>query len=183
MSVVRAVAEILAGLSRSYLFEGMTREQLDPLASVVTTRACVRGEYVWHVGDPAGELYVVLRGEVQDFVLDADGRQVVHLVHGPGMTIGEPGYFAAERNRTVANMAVAPTTLIRLGRRDLASFMDRYPRVKDRALGGLPRRCAGRDCHGIAGDLAAHRSRCAEVDRTGRLGLERSRGLAVTPEV
>ena len=80
--------ERLAGLSRSYLFDGLTADELRPLAVVATTRELVRGEYVWHVGDYAGELYVVVRGEVQDFGLDADGRQVVHTVHGPGMTIG-----------------------------------------------------------------------------------------------
>jgi CRP-like cAMP-binding protein len=46
---------------------------LRPLAAVAVTRELVRGEHVWRVGDHAGELYVVLRGEVQDFVLDADG--------------------------------------------------------------------------------------------------------------
>jgi Cyclic nucleotide-binding domain len=76
--------ERLAGLSRSYLFEGLTLEELRPLAAVATTRELVRGEYVWHAGDHAAELYVVLRGEVQDFVLDADGRQVVHTVPGQG---------------------------------------------------------------------------------------------------
>jgi CRP-like cAMP-binding protein len=72
---------------------------------VATTRELVRGGYLWHAGDHA-ELYVVLRGEVQDFVLDADGRQVVDTVRDPGMTVGEPGYFSAERDRSVANMAV-----------------------------------------------------------------------------
>jgi CRP/FNR family cyclic AMP-dependent transcriptional regulator len=34
-------------------------------------------------------------------------------------------------------VAVAPSTLIRVHRRELASFMDRYVNVKDRALEGL----------------------------------------------
>ena len=49
-------------------------------------------------------------------VLDADGRQVVHTVHGPGMTVGEPGYFSVERDRSVSNVAVTPAILIRLDR-------------------------------------------------------------------
>lgn len=116
--------ERLAELSRSYLFEGLILEDLRPLAAVATTRELVRGEYVWHAGDHAAGLYVVPRGEVQDFVLDADGRQVGHTVHGPGMTVGEPGYFSAERDRSVANMAMVPATLIRLaaGRGGSASW-------------------------------------------------------------
>jgi CRP-like cAMP-binding protein len=176
--------ERLVGLSRSYLFDGLALDELRPLAAVAATRELVRGEYVWHAGDHAGELYVVLRGEVQDFVLDADGRQVVHTVHGPGMTVGEPGYFSAERDRSVANMAVVPATLIRLDRRDLAPFMNRHPQVKDRALEGLAGTVRW------AGSVMASLATRSLIDRVVLRLLEladtnqqRRTGLAVTPEI
>jgi len=126
-----------AGLARSYLFERLPAADLAPLAAVATTRVVERDEHVWRAGDRADELYVVLRGEVADCVLDGDGRLVVHTVHGPGMTLGEPGYFSAERDRSVSDIAVTKATLIRLDRRDLDPFLDRYPQLKDRALQGL----------------------------------------------
>jgi CRP-like cAMP-binding protein len=129
--------EVPEGLSRSYLFEGMTLEQLGPLAAVATMRRLVRGEFVFHLGDRADELFVVLTGELKTFVIDADGYEVVHFLHGPGMTIGEPGYFSVERSRIVETVAVAPSALIRLHRRDLAPFIERHGNVKDRALEGL----------------------------------------------
>lgn len=122
------------GLARSYLFEGLTAEELDPLAAAVGTRRYVRGEYVWRLGDPADEVCVVLEGEVKDSVMDADGVEVVHFVHGPGMTFGEPGYFAVDRHRVVDNVALEPSVLIRLPRRELQPFIDRHPQIKDRAL-------------------------------------------------
>jgi CRP/FNR family transcriptional regulator, cyclic AMP receptor protein len=134
---VQEAGDVLAGLSRSYLFEGMTRAEIGPLAAAVTTRRFVRGEYVCHLADPADEIYVVLSGEVKDSVVDADGYEVIHFVHGPGMTFGEPGYFAVERTRIVEVIAVQPSTLIRLGRRVLAPFMECHVNVKDRALEGL----------------------------------------------
>jgi CRP/FNR family transcriptional regulator, cyclic AMP receptor protein len=126
--------EVLNGLCRSYLFEDLTSDELAPLASVVTTRQYVRGEYVWRVGDPADEICVVLHGEVKDSVLDADGFELVHFVHGTGMTFGEPGYFAVDRHRVVANIALEPTQLIKLPRRELQPFIERHPVIKDRAL-------------------------------------------------
>lgn len=129
--------ELLAGLSRSYLFEGMTLDQLAPLAAVATTRRLVRGEFAVHLGDPADEIFVVLSGELKTFVVDADGYEVVHFLHGPGMTIGEPGYFSVERTRIVQLVAVVPSTLIELHRRVLGPFMERHGNVKDRALEGL----------------------------------------------
>jgi signal-transduction protein with cAMP-binding, CBS, and nucleotidyltransferase domain len=110
--------DVLTGLSRSYLFEDLTRAELEPLAAEVTTRRLVRGEYVFHQGDPADEIYVVQSGEVKDSVVDADGYEMIYFVHGPGMTFGEPGYFAVERTRIVEVIAVQPSTLIRLGRPD-----------------------------------------------------------------
>ena len=129
--------EVAGGLLRSYLFEGMTAAQIEPLAGVSTTRRLVRGEYVWHAGDPAEELYVVLSGEVKDCLVDMDGNEVIHFVHGPGMTLGEPGFFAQERYRILDSVAMMPATLIRLARGDLWPFVEQHGVVKDRALEAL----------------------------------------------
>jgi len=121
-------------LRRSYLFEGMATEEIDPLAAVSPTRRLVRGEYVFHAGDAADELWVVVSGEVKDCVVDIDGNEIVHFVHGPGMTFGEPGFFATDHVRIVDVIATQSTELIRLDRRHLVPFMDRHPVLKDRAL-------------------------------------------------
>jgi CRP/FNR family cyclic AMP-dependent transcriptional regulator len=134
---VADAGEIVAGLSRSYLFEGMTADELEPLARVSTRRRLVRGEYVFHAGDRADELWVVLSGEVKDCVVDVDGNEVILFVHGPGMTLGEPGFFSLERDRVVDVIALEPTTLVLLDRRDLWPFMERHGVVKDRALEAL----------------------------------------------
>jgi CRP/FNR family cyclic AMP-dependent transcriptional regulator len=129
--------DILGGLSRSYLFEGMTPDALEPLAAVATTRQLVRGEFLFRPGDRADEIFLVLAGELKTYVADIDGDEVVHSLLGPGMTVGEPGYFSVERSRIVQTVAVAPSTLIRLHRRELTPFIEQHPSVKDRALEGL----------------------------------------------
>jgi CRP/FNR family transcriptional regulator, cyclic AMP receptor protein len=129
--------EVVVGLARSYLFEGLATDEIEPLAAVSRTRRLVRGEYVFHAGDSADELWVVLSGEVKDCVVDVDGNEVVHFVHGPGMTLGEPGFFAQDHVRIVDVIATQPTALIRLDRRDLVAFMERHPILKDRALEAL----------------------------------------------
>jgi CRP/FNR family transcriptional regulator, cyclic AMP receptor protein len=119
----------------------MTAEQIEPLAGVSATRRLVRGEYVWHVGDPADELYVVLWGEVKDCIVDIDGNELIHFVHGPGMTVGEPGFFAQERYRILAVIAMMPTRLIRLARGGLWPFPEQDGVVKDRVLERLASDC------------------------------------------
>jgi CRP/FNR family transcriptional regulator, cyclic AMP receptor protein len=137
MGTARAGHDRLAGLRRSYLFEDLTTDQIAPLAATATTRALVRGERLCHLGDQANEIWVVLSGEVKDSVVDAEGFEVIHFVHGPGMTLGEPGFFAVERTRIVEVVAVEPSTVIRLDRRDLVPFMAKHPQVKDRVLEAL----------------------------------------------
>ncbi len=129
--------EVVIGLGRSYLFDGLATEEIEPLAAVSRIRRLVRGEHVFHAGDPADELWVVLSGEVKDCVVDIDGNEVVHFVHGPGMTFGEPGFFARDHVRIVDVIATQATTLIRLDRHDLVPFMERHPILKDRALEAL----------------------------------------------
>jgi CRP-like cAMP-binding protein len=129
--------DLLAGLSRSYLFEDLTAEDLGPLAGVVTTRSLVRDECLCRPGDPADEIWVLLAGEVKDSVVDPEGYEVIHFIHGPGMTFGEPGYFSVERSRILHVIAIKASTLIVLGRRHLDSFMADHPSVKDRVLEAL----------------------------------------------
>jgi CRP/FNR family cyclic AMP-dependent transcriptional regulator len=136
-SAVRQDHDVLGGLIRSYLFEGLAPAEIAALAVTATTRVLVPGEYVCHLDDPAHDLFVVISGELKSSVVDADGREVIHYVHGPGMTLGEPGFFAVEQTRIVDVIALAPSVLIRLRRQELAPFMQRHPSVKDRALEGL----------------------------------------------
>jgi CRP-like cAMP-binding protein len=131
---VRRPYDIVGGLARSYLFEALASEDLEPLAAVVTTRQLVRGEALLRVGDPAEEIYVILSGELKDWVVDSEGYQVVHFLHGPGMTVGEPGFFAVDRRRLVEVVAVGPCVVIRLGRRELEPFIAAHPSIKDRVI-------------------------------------------------
>jgi CRP-like cAMP-binding protein len=131
---VRERYDVAGGLARSYLFEDVTSQQLEGLAAVVSTRRLVRGESLLRVGDTADEIYVVLGGELKDCVVDAAGVEVVHFLHGPGMTIGEPAFFAVDHRRVVEVIAVAPSVVIRLGRREIEPFMARHPSIKDRVL-------------------------------------------------
>ncbi len=128
------MAEVIEGLARSYLFEALTVEELAPLARVATARHLARDEVLIRVGDPADEIYVVLSGELKDSVVDADGCEVVHFLHGPGMTLGEPGFFAVDHQRIVEVVATRPTLAVRLTRRHLVPFMAQYPTIKDRVL-------------------------------------------------
>jgi CRP/FNR family transcriptional regulator, cyclic AMP receptor protein len=129
--------DVVAALSRSYLFEDLSAEDLQPLADRTVVRRLVPREAVWRIGEPADEITVVVAGELKVSVVNLDGDEVIHLVVGPGMTTGEPGFFAADPVRIVEVLAVDPSIVLLLHRRELGPFMQRHVEVKDRALEAL----------------------------------------------
>jgi CRP-like cAMP-binding protein len=125
-------------LLRTYLFEDLSPAEIEPLARAARERTLDRGEVLWHVGDPADEVCVIASGEFKDSVVTEDGDEVIATTQwGGGMVIGEPGFFATERNRVLAVSAVAPGRVLLLPRASLEPFLRRHPRVVERALEGL----------------------------------------------
>jgi CRP/FNR family transcriptional regulator, cyclic AMP receptor protein len=86
---------------------------------------------------PADEIGVAVSGDVKATVVNLDGDEVIHSVYGPGMTFGEPGFFAVDHVRIVETLAVAHSVVLLLHRRELVPFMRRHDKVKDRALEAL----------------------------------------------
>jgi CRP-like cAMP-binding protein len=134
---MEAEPDRVALLLGTYLIEDLSPAEVEPLARAAAVRRLVRGEFLFHVGDPAVEICVVASGELKDSIVTEEGEEVVYTVYGTGMVLGEPGFFATEANRIMGILAVEPTTLLVLGRDDLMPFMVRHPQVMVRALEGL----------------------------------------------
>jgi CRP/FNR family transcriptional regulator, cyclic AMP receptor protein len=182
--VTAAATDAVAALLRSYLFEDLDPEAVRPLALTCSVRRLVRGEFLCHVGDVVNEIYVVITGEVKDILVSVDGEEVIHFVHGPGMTLGEAGFFSVDRVRIVDVVAVAPTTILRLDRRDLVPFMARYPQVKDRALEGLASNTRWQTTMiaALATRPLVNRLAFRLLELVDR-GTDRSNGIARTPKI
>jgi CRP/FNR family cyclic AMP-dependent transcriptional regulator len=129
--------DVLSALRGSYLFEQLTEDDLRPLAAMAVVRRLVPREVLWPIGAPADEICVAVHGEVKSTVVNLDGDEVIHSVYGPGMTFGEPGFFAVDHVRIVETLAVQHSAVVVLHRRELVPFMQRHPEIKDRALEAL----------------------------------------------
>jgi CRP/FNR family cyclic AMP-dependent transcriptional regulator len=136
-SIVAERVDVLSALRRSYLFEDVTTDDLRPLAATTVVRRLVPREILWPIGAPADEICVAVSGEVKATVVNLDGDEVIHSVYGPGMTFGEPGFFAVDHVRIVETLAVSHSAVLLLHRRELVPFMRRHDKVKDRALEAL----------------------------------------------
>ena len=94
-------AEALAvALRRIPLFAGLSSALLEEVARMTTTCSVGRGQVLFHEGEPAGFLPVLLAGRVKLFRAGAEGReQVLHLVRAPASfaeaAVFGPGVFPA----------------------------------------------------------------------------------------
>jgi CRP-like cAMP-binding protein len=131
---VASRVDVLSALRKSYLFEDVTTDDLRPLAATTVVRRLVPREVLWPIGAPAHQICVAASGEVRSTVVDLDGDEVIHSVYGPGMTFGEPGFFAVDHVRIVETLAVQHSVVLLLHRRELVPFMRLHP---DRAAGAL----------------------------------------------
>jgi CRP/FNR family transcriptional regulator, cyclic AMP receptor protein len=119
----------VALLSRTVLFNGIAVEALEPLAPAIRERSFTAGSYIFHEGDPANVLYIVVRGQVKISRLGSSGTEAVFTVLVPGDSFGELTLFEDQPLRTMDAEAMVPTRCLTLERQALMTFLERNPQA------------------------------------------------------
>jgi CRP/FNR family cyclic AMP-dependent transcriptional regulator len=98
----------------SQLFRGLPEAELRRLVSVARRRRFDRGEVVFHRGDPADSLHLVVKGRFTARVATQLGDTVTVAIHGPGEAFGELALVdaGAMRSTTVAAVEAGETLAI-----------------------------------------------------------------------
>ncbi len=110
------------------LFTGLEERHLDGLFKVTTTKKLRDGQILFRKGDPGRQLYGVVEGRLKVYTSGSDGKEVVFGLADPGEMIGEIALLDSNpRSATV--VAVAPSELLVLDRRDFLPFLERHPQV------------------------------------------------------
>lgn len=117
----------LAVLSKTVLFEGVSREHVEALAPSVNRRTYTRGAYIFHEGDPGNVLYVILSGQVKISRMSRSGEEAVFAVLAPGEMFGELALFDEQSSRAADAQAVDLTECLTLERVVLLDFLDHHP--------------------------------------------------------
>src|SRR4026208_2192258 len=99
------------------LFAGFPDEQLRLLVSAVNRRNVPRGTIVIVEGDPTDSLYIIISGRLKVMMSDAEGKEVILAMLGPGGFFGELGLID-DSPRSATAMAVEPCELITLAKKD-----------------------------------------------------------------
>jgi CRP-like cAMP-binding protein len=104
------------------LFEGREEADLVGLARVMRRRTVREGEILWHQGNEAREMLVIVDGAVTAS-LDVPGERTVEIWRaGPRETVGEIGLLDG-KGHTMTVRVTEKATVLALGRLDFAALL------------------------------------------------------------
>ena len=89
--------EIRQHLSQVDLFKGLTIEQLDAIARIVSEKKYKRGQLIFSDGDEGTGFYLVIKGRVKIYKLSPDGKEQIMHIFGPGKPFAEVPVFGGSR--------------------------------------------------------------------------------------
>jgi CRP/FNR family cyclic AMP-dependent transcriptional regulator len=105
------------------------------LAQRGQVRSIARNTVFINEGDRGDSLFVILSGRVKVYVADADGREMVLDIHGPGDYVGEMSLDG--RPRAASVIAMEPTVCSVLTRDALRAAIAANPEVAMNLIGTL----------------------------------------------
>ena len=116
---------VLAAVRGLPVFRGLSAEDQKRLAALATVRDYERGDFLWHAGDPAEALTVIVRGRVK-IVRHAEAGDVILELFGEGEPVGAIAVYNYIPYPASA-VCLEPVTLLVLPRRDYFELLDRQP--------------------------------------------------------
>jgi CRP/FNR family cyclic AMP-dependent transcriptional regulator len=133
------------------LFASFPDDQLRLLTPVITRRSLPRSTTVMASGDPTDSLYIVLSGRLKVMMSDAEGKEVILSILGPGEFFGEMGLID-DAPRSASVVSIEPCELLSIAKRDFKKCLAENFEMAQAVMRGLVRRL--RDADRKIGSLA-----------------------------
>jgi len=121
------------------LFSSCPDEQLRMLAAVVTRKSTPRSTTVMAGGDATDSLYIVLSGRLKVLMSDAEGKEVILSILGPGEFFGEMGLID-DSPRSASVVSMEPCELLSIAKRDFKNCLAENFEMAMAVMRGLVRR-------------------------------------------
>jgi len=133
------------------LFASFPEDQLRMLTAVITRRSLPRSTTVMASGDPTDSLYIVLSGRLKVMMSDAEGKEVILSILGPGEFFGEMGLID-DAPRSASVVSIEPCEVLSIAKRDFKKCLAENFEMAQAVMRGLVRRL--RDADRKIGSLA-----------------------------
>jgi CRP/FNR family transcriptional regulator/CRP/FNR family cyclic AMP-dependent transcriptional regulator len=124
--------EVARSLADCLPVNEFTDAQLSELLAQAKLRRFERDEVIYHRGDPARDLHVVVEGAVKLVREDIEGREVLLWVLERGGVLGQQAIFG--RSRPTTAIATTDAVTIQLLGETCARMLEKNPRILYRAF-------------------------------------------------
>jgi CRP/FNR family cyclic AMP-dependent transcriptional regulator len=120
-------------LRANAFFAGLGEEAIEAIAVLCVSKRLDAGETLFLKGDPGDALYAVRRGQIRIGTGSSSGRRLTLNLLGPGDVFGEVALLDG-CPRTADAVAVEPTELYTVLRRDFFDLLTKRPTVSIRII-------------------------------------------------
>jgi CRP/FNR family transcriptional regulator, cyclic AMP receptor protein len=121
------------------MFATFPEDQLRMLTTVVTRRSAPRSTTIMAGGDATDSLYIILSGRLKVMMSDAEGKEVILSILGPGEFFGEMGLIDDEP-RSASVVTIEPCELLAVAKRDFRKSLAENFEMAMAVMRGLVRR-------------------------------------------
>ena len=98
------------------MFASFSPDELRALVGMIARRSAPRGSAIMHEGDPVDSLYIVISGRLKVMMGEADGKETILSIIGPGEFFGEMGLID-DNPRSASVVAIEPCELLAVTKR------------------------------------------------------------------
>jgi len=131
--------DIRKHLSRVDLFNGLSLNQLDELARIVSDKEYRKGEMVFFDGDEGIGFYIVINGRIKVYKMSPDGKEQIMHIFGPDQPFAEVPVFEGSRYPANAE-AMEYSRLFFFPKKDFMKLIHDNPSLAVNMLASLSQR-------------------------------------------
>jgi CRP-like cAMP-binding protein len=126
-------------LSRVPLFNGLTPEELSRFARGSREMSALKGEILFHRGDPCTGFHLIVRGQVKIAFTSPQGGEKVIEILGPGQTFGEAIMFM-DKAYMVFAQTLADSHFVHISKATVYQELERDPGFARKMIASLSMR-------------------------------------------
>lgn len=120
------------------LFDCLSAEEMSALTSRATLRSFPKNAVLVNEGDETDSLYVINSGKVKIYLSDAEGKEIILTIQGPGDYFGEISLLDSAP-RSASAMTLEECKIYVLPKREVEQFLVQHPNASLRIIQGLTR--------------------------------------------
>jgi len=165
------------------MFRALPATLRERIAALSALEVHPRGHELWHAGDEAGLLTVIVSGLVK-VVRHGESGDVILEIFGPGDTVGAVAVYQ-QRPYPATAIAMLPTTALRLPRRDWMDLIEHDPALAHGMMAEMTRlnMSLTRKFAGMHGTRVSERIASLFLTLADRMGQESPNGLVIPIEL